>query len=67
MKIPCSLEQGIVACRKSPNNKFLHTGRLREMELNFVLLRVGAVRWYRPRAKNGKCLKAAWIRCPSRL
>lgn len=24
------------------------------MELNFVFLRVGAVRWHRPRAKNGK-------------
>ena len=24
------------------------------MELNFVFLRVGAVRWYRPRAKNEK-------------
>ena len=42
------------ACRKSQNNKFLHAVRLREMELNFVFLRVGAVRWYRPRAKNGK-------------
>ena len=42
------------ACRKSQNNKFLHADRLREMELNFVFLRAGAVRRYRPRAKNEK-------------
>ena len=33
------------ACRKSLNNKFLHAVRLREMELNFVFLRVVTVQY----------------------
>ena len=45
------------ACRKSLNNKFLHAVRLREMELNFVFLRVVTVHWYCSRAKNEKRLK----------
>lgn len=31
------------------------------MELNYVFLRVGAVQWYRPRAKDRKRTKVAEI------
>ena len=33
----------------------------------FRFIAIIAVRWYRFIAKSGKWLKAAWIRCPSRL
>ena len=48
---------GFAACRKGVHlekMQFYTLRRLREIELNFVFLRAGAVQRYCPRAKNGK-------------